>query len=224
MKAFFITGAGTDVGKTFIAAAICRMARRKGFSVTALKPVVSGFDPESNGSSDPAFLLAALGRPTTTAEIAVIAPWRFRAPLSPDMAAAREGRAVDFPALVDFCVEKAKGPEDVLLIEGVGGAMVPLTATQTVLDWMIALRLPAILVSGSYLGCLSHTLTAAAALRTAGIDIAAVVVSESEESPVPISETAATIARFLGPVPVVPMARGGDAAGEAALARALGLG
>lgn len=223
MKAFFVTGAGTDVGKTFIAAAICRVARRAGWSIAALKPVVSGFDPENDGDSDPAFLLAALGRPASPADIAAVAPWRFRAPLSPDMAAAREGRTVDFPALVEFCAGRLKGPEDVLLIEGVGGAMVPLTATHTVLDWMAALRLPAILVSGSYLGCMSHALTAAAALRTAGIDIAAVVVSESEESPVPISETAVTIARFLGPVPVVAMARGGDAAGEAALARALGL-
>lgn len=223
MKAFFVTGAGTDVGKTFIATAICRAARQAGLSVAALKPIVSGFDPEDVAESDPAFLLAALGRPATAAEIAAIAPWRFRAPLSPDMAAAREGWDIDFAKLVDFCEGRLKGPEDVLLIEGVGGAMVPLTATHTVLDWMAALRLPAILVSGSYLGCLSHTLTAASVLRSAGVAIAAVVVSESEESPVPISETVATMARFLGAAPVLAMARGGDAAGEAALARALGL-
>lgn len=223
MKAFFVTGAGTDVGKTFIAAALCRWARKAGLSVAALKPVVSGFDPENVAESDPVFLLAALGRPTTTAEIAAIAPWRFRAPLSPDMAAAREGRAIDFPALIEFCESRLKSSEDILLIEGVGGAMVPLTATHTVLDWMAALGLPAVLVSGSYLGCLSHTLTAASALRTAGIDIAAVTVSESEESPVPISETVATMTRFLGAIPVVAMTRGGDAAGEAALARVLGL-
>lgn len=224
MKAFFVTGAGTDVGKTFIAAALCRWARKAGLSVAALKPVVSGFDPEDVAESDSAFLLAALGRPATAAEIAAITPWRFLAPLSPDMAAAREGRGIDFAKLVDFCEGRLKGPEDVLLIEGIGGAMVPLTATHTVLDWMAALRLPAILVSGSYLGCLSHTLTAASALRSGGVDIAAVVVSESEESPVPISETVATMARFLGSVPVRAMARGGDAVGEAALARVLGLG
>lgn len=224
MKAFFVTGAGTDVGKTFIAAALCRWARKAGLSVAALKPVVSGFDPEDVAESDPAFLLATLGRPATATEIAAIAPWRFLAPLSPDMAAAREGRGIDFAKLVDFCEGRRKGPEDVLLIEGIGGAMVPLTATHTVLDWMAALRLPAILVSGSYLGCLSHTLTAASALRSGGVDIAAVVVSESEESPVPISETVATMTRFLGPVPVLAMARGGDAVGEAALARVLGLG
>jgi len=224
MKAFFVTGAGTDVGKTFIAAALCRWARKAGLSIAALKPVVSGFDPEDVAESDPAFLLAALGRPAKAAEIAAIAPWRFLAPLSPDMAAAREGRGIDFAKLVDFCEGRLKGPEDVLLIEGIGGAMVPLTATHTVLDWMAALRLPAILVSGSYLGCLSHTLTAASALRSGGVAIAAVVVSESEESPVPISETVATMTRFLGPVPVLAMARGGDAVGEAALARVLGLG
>ncbi len=75
--------------------------------------------------------------------------------------------------------------------------MVPLTATETVLDWITALHVPALLVTGSYLGTLSHTLTAAEALRARGIAVAAIVVSESEESPVPLEETVATLKRFL---------------------------
>jgi len=87
------------------------------------------------------------------------------------------------------------------LIEGVGGVMVPLTEQRTVRDWMAALRIPAILVTGSYLGSISHTLTAIEALRAASIPIHAIIVSESEASPVPLADTLATIRAFAGDVP-----------------------
>ena len=91
---------------------------------------------------------------------------------------------------------------DVTLIEGIGGVMAPLDAEHTVLDWIVALEAPTLLVVGSYLGTLSHSLTAAATLRARGVTIAGVVVSESAEQPVPAAETAATLARFTAPVPV----------------------
>jgi dethiobiotin synthetase len=96
----------------------------------------------------------------------------------------------------------------VTLIEGIGGVMVPLDAEHTVLDWIAALAAPALLVVGSYLGTLSQSLTAAAALRQRGITIAGVVVSESAEQPGPAAETAATLARFLGPIPLCLLPRG----------------
>ena len=89
-----------------------------------------------------------------------------------------------------------------MLVEGVGGAMVPLDAKHTVRDWIAALGLPALLTTGSYLGTISHTLTAAEALLSRGVDIAAIVVSESEISPVPPEETAAAIGRFLPDIAV----------------------
>src|SRR6202012_761398 len=110
--------------------------------------------------SDPAELLAALDCPATLIEIERIAPWRFGAPLSPDLAAQREGRVVDFNALVGFSRAAITGARGVMLIEGVGGVMVPLDDRHTVLDWMTVLRIPVLLVAGSYLGTLSHTLTA----------------------------------------------------------------
>ena len=71
--------------------------------------MVTGFDPATAATSDPGMLLAALGRPVTPAEIERIAPWRFAAPLSPDMAARRENRAIDFDALVEFCRARHRG-------------------------------------------------------------------------------------------------------------------
>jgi len=84
----------------------------------------------------------------------------------------------------------------VLLIEGVGGVMVPLDDTRTVLDWIAALRVPAILIAGSYLGTISHTLTAFDVLRRREIVVRAIVVNESEGSTVPLDDTVKSIARF----------------------------
>lgn len=193
----FVTGAGTDVGKTYIVTALLRALTARGLAAGALKPIISGFDESDVETSDTAELLAARGLAITPETIAAISPWRFIAPLSPDMAAAREARSIDLDALVTFCRNALDGPEDALLIEGVGGVMAPLDDRHTVLDWIARLRLPTLLVVGSYLGSLSHSLTAAAALNGRGVEIAAVVISESISSPVPLNETADTLARFL---------------------------
>lgn len=211
MTAVFITGTGTDIGKTFVTAALIREFRRRGRKIAALKPVASGIDPAQLAGSDPGILLAALGEAVTPAALDRIAPWRFRAPLSPDMAAARENRTVDFAALVAHS-RSAVAAVDMLLIEGVGGVMVPLDAQHTVLDWMAALQLPLVVISGSYLGAISHTLTALEALRARGLAIATLVVDETPASTVPLDETAATIARFVAGLPVIKLPRLASAA------------
>jgi len=207
MTALFITGTGTDVGKTFVAAGLIRYWRGLGLGVHALKPVVSGYDPADITASDPGAILSALGRPLDAEQVHRIAPFRFMAPLSPDMAARREGRALDYPAMLDFCQRTIASHRGLLLIEGVGGAMVPLDDQRTVLDWMVALSLPLVLVTGSHLGTISHTLTCVDVLHRRGLSIAALVVNESGNSTVPLDETAETIARFVSPVPVVTLPR-----------------
>ena len=207
MSAVFITATGTDIGKTFVTAGLIRHLRTSGRAVDALKPVMTGFDPAHPEASDAGVLLTALGRPVTAAEIARISPFRFSAPLSPDMAARRERRDIDFDTLAAFSADAAARARGTLLIEGIGGVMVPLDGDHTVLDWIAALQVPALLVVGSYLGALSHSLTAAAALRARGVTIAGVVVSESEVEPVPTAETAATLARFIAPEQVCALPR-----------------
>ena len=95
MAGVFVTGTGTDVGKTFVTAALVRHLRSAGKTVDAFKPVVSGFDPANIANSDPGVLLSALGRDVTNDELDRIAPWRFAAPLSPDLAAKAESRSID---------------------------------------------------------------------------------------------------------------------------------
>ena len=214
MSALFVTATGTDVGKTFVTAALARTLRLRGCGVEALKPVVSGFDPAQAAASDPGVLLAALGRPVTEPELARISPFRFRAPLSPDMAARHEGRVLDFDALLAFSRDAVTACEDVLLIEGVGGIMVPLDDGHTMLDWMAALRLPLLLVAGSYLGTLSHTLSAVDVLNRRALTVSAVVVSETPESRVPLADTVATVARFVAPIPVLALPRLAPGHGE----------
>ena len=144
MTAVFITATGTDIGKTFLTAGLIRHIRGAGGAVAAIKPIVSGFDPGAWQGSDPAMLLAALGRPVALEEVERISPWRFKAPLSPHMAGKREGRAIVFQDVVEFCRRSMAGNRGVLLIEGVGGIMVPFDDRRTVLDLMSMLRLPAI--------------------------------------------------------------------------------
>jgi dethiobiotin synthetase len=165
-------------------------------------------------------LLAALGRPLTPEEAARVSPWRFAAPLSPDMAAAREGRAIDFAELAKFCSAAIAARRNRLLIEGIGGIMVPLDARHTVLDLISALRMRLILVAGSYVGTLSHTLTALQVLARRNLDVAAVVVSESEASAASLDETVTTIAHFADSIDVIGIPRLTDgAASHPAFAR-----
>ncbi|HLH88563.1 MAG TPA: dethiobiotin synthase [Xanthobacteraceae bacterium] len=207
MSAFFITATGTDVGKTFVARGLIRALRARGRVVAALKPIVSGFEPAEAAGSDGGLLLAALGREPTLEAIAEISPWRFRAPLSPDMAAAREKRKLDYPRLIEFCRAAIAADHDCLLIEGIGGLMSPADSDHTMLDWMKALRLPVILVGGSYLGTISHTLTALDTLARHELAVTALVISESAGSPVRLDETRDTIARFAPKIDIITVPR-----------------
>jgi dethiobiotin synthetase len=155
-------------------------------------------------------LLRAQGLDVTSANLDAVSPWRFTAALSPDMAAAREKRGIPFDALVAWCRTMSERT-DVTLIEGIGGVMVPLDEGHTVLDWIAALGAPTLLVVGSYLGTLSHSLTAVAALRQRGVTVAGIVVSESAQQPVAAAETAATLARFVAPLPIHVLARASTA-------------
>ena len=155
-----------------------------------------------------------LGREPTLEAIAAISPWRFAAPVAPDMAAAREGRTLDYPGLIDFCRKAIPVGRDALLIEGVGGIMSPIDREHTVLDWMKALELPLVVVTGTYLGTLSHTLTALDVLSRRGLRLAALVISESVGRPERLDDTHATLARFVPDTPIIALPRMAAASAE----------
>ena len=165
-------------------------------------------DENDPAASDSGLLLAALGRSLDRENLESISPWRFAAPLSPDMAAAREQRDVPFSALVESCRDAAS--RGTTLIEGIGGVLVPLDGEHSVADWIAALDAPAVLVTGSYLGAISHTLTAYEALVSRDVETRGIIVSESDNQPVPVEETALTIERFSRDCPVVVLPRLSD--------------
>jgi dethiobiotin synthetase len=207
MSAVFITATGTDIGKTFVTAGLIRHIGASGGAIGAIKPIVSGFDPQAWQTSDSAVLLAALGRPVALVEVEAISPWRFKAPLSPDLASRLESRGIVFQEVVEFCRKSIAATRGMLLIEGVGGVMVPLDDRRTVLDLMSVLRIPVVLVAGSYVGTISHTLTALEIMARRNLDLAAVVVSESRESAASLEDTVATIARFADAIDLIALPR-----------------
>ncbi len=210
--ALFVAGAHTDVGKTHVACALIRAARARGLSADALKPVVSGFDMSDWTGSDPGRLLAALDRAPTWAALQAMSPWRFAAPLAPPMAARREGRALPLADIAKFCrAGLAASKADLVLVEGAGGLMSPLADGATGLDLMLALKIPAILVGGAYLGAISHLLTALETARARGVEIRAMVVSQSADPSAPdFGETVWTVEELAGRTPVVAAPRIGE--------------
>lgn len=190
---YVITGIGTGVGKTLVSAALCHQSP----GLRAIKPVLSGFDPAAPQAGDAGQLLAAMGEPCSEAALDAVSPWRFAAPLSPHLAAAREGRVIDPVELTAFC-QRALSQQPRLLIEGVGGLMVPLRPDWLVLDWLETLRLPVVLVGASYLGAINHTLLSLSALRAHGLRLHALIISQSEAACCAGAEdTASSIRPFL---------------------------
>lgn len=202
MTAYFIASTGTGVGKSFATCALLHAARQKQRKAQGFKPVISGWNA-ADATSDSAQIMAAQGG---NLSLETISPWRFSAPLSPHRAAALEGKTLDVDALVAWTQNIAEesrlreNGDSLTLIETVGGVMVPLTDSATTLDWMAAVNLPVVLVVGSYLGTISHTLTALAVLRARGLAVAALVLNESDGSAVTLAEAEAGLAPFIGDI------------------------
>ncbi len=205
MKRFFIAGTGTGIGKTLVTTALVWQLRQQEKRVTALKPVISGFEP-NDPESDTSLILQSLG--VDPQSLDSVSPWRFTAPLAPNLAAAREGKKLDMHEIAGFCRDHEKPETDILLVEGAGGVMSPLSDHHTMLDWIETLGWPVILVAGSYLGSISHTLTAAEALKGRSAALHTVVVSESSPSEVAIADTVDSLVKFLHmDIPVVTLPR-----------------
>lgn len=209
-QGYIVAGAGTDIGKTHISCALLRLWRSQGLRCAAFKPVLSGI--EDGVPNDATRLLEALGEAPTADAVARIAPWRFKAPLAPPAAAALENKALEFDAIVAACgVALADPRAERVLIETAGGVMSPLTLQHTMLDLIAALRQPVVFVAGSYLGAISHTLTALVALREQGAEIAAIIVSESEQTAGDLSDLPATLTRHGASAPICVVRRGEEA-------------
>jgi dethiobiotin synthetase len=210
-----ITGTGTDIGKTFVSAELTRQLRDRGHPVLATKPVSSGCQPDAQGrlwSPDGLVLTEACGfNPADWETHQRLCLERFEEPISPHMAAARAGRILSLTMLTGYCQSLEAEAEGHLLGEGVGGVMTPLTDSATFLDWATDLGWPVLLVAGTYLGTISHTLTALRCLRAAGVPLAGLALDRSAEEPVPAEELRDTLSFFEPEVPMAVVPRDGGA-------------
>ncbi len=206
MKSLFITGSGTDIGKTYILSALLREIKALR-PLTALKPLISGFDGSVN--SDTHLLLQANGLDVNEETINQISPYRFKAPLSPDQAALLESTLFNYDDLIYFCHQKLQDTSKTWLIEGVGGVMAPLSEDKTMLDWIDDMALDVLFIAGSYLGAMSHALSGVLALQSRGIEVKAMVVNQSI-SCVDLEQTANSLRSFVGTIPVVVWPRDQD--------------
>ena len=193
MQKFFITATGTDQGKTALSTALCWQLKQENKKVAALKPVISGYDGTAH--TDTAKLLQSLSLPINNQTIEEISPWRFSAPLSPDEAARREGKELSLSEIITFCQQPREA--DYMLIEGAGGVMSPLTSAATNLDLISALEIPVILVSASYLGCVSHILTALAVLKARALQCQHLALMQTSLEMQPIELTFASLSPHL---------------------------
>ncbi len=209
-KGFFVTGTGTEVGKTVVSAALAHDLRQQGMSVAVFKPAVTGLDEP--GEPDHALLRRAAGSAQSDDEIA---PYRYGPPASPHLAAAQADEEID-PERLRSSARAAAAGADALVCEGVGGLLVPLSwrlggpmrhqgANYLVRDLAVDLGLPMIIAASPGLGTINHTLLTLESARTAGLSVAAVVLTPWPEEPSAIESSNLETIESLGEVTMLTL-------------------
>ncbi|MBU6485440.1 MAG: dethiobiotin synthase [Betaproteobacteria bacterium] len=194
----FVTGTDTGVGKTFVAAALLGALGDAGLRAVGMKPVAAGIDPGCSVNAD----VAALARAgNVDAPLADRNPYAFDAPVAPHLAAHAEGRTIDIGVIVQ-AYGRLAARSDAVVVEGAGGALVPLDERRDMLDIACALGLPVLLVVGMRLGCLNHALLSALAIRARGLVLAGWVANRLSPD-LPLADANAdALARRLGLAPL----------------------
>ncbi len=179
MRGLFVTGTDTGVGKTVLAAAIVASLRSRGISVAALKPVITGLDDQAPPAwpADHELLARAAG-----CQPDAVAPVAYGPAVSPHLAAELANRPISTAALKDAVAEAARRA-DVVIVEGVGGLLVPLSPPDDVRSLARALGLPLLIAARPGLGTINHTLLTLEAARAASLTIAAVVLTPWPRTP-----------------------------------------
>ncbi len=181
MAGLFITGTGTDVGKTVVTAGLLRRLRRSGVDAAVMKPFQTGCTRDASGcwvAPDLEFSLSVSGWKPMQEERADLCVYAYGPACSPHLAARMAGES---PSLekVTAAAERLLTRHEVVLAEGAGGIMVPINEQQSMLDLMVALNWPVLLVSRGGLGTINETLLSLSALRSARLVCAGVVLCDT---------------------------------------------
>jgi dethiobiotin synthetase len=209
MTAIVITGTDTDVGKTWLGRALGHALAATGRRVVAIKPVETGCDDATALQEDGALLAAATGQTEPLAAL-----YRFPEPVAPALAAEAAGESLDLDTML-LRLETLSTDAEVVLIEGAGGLLDPMTWEWTVVDLARGLAAATLIVAPDRLGTINHTLLTLGALELAGIEVAGVVLM-TPASPDPSTGTnAGAIARLAGVERIVTLPRLADPAAAA---------
>jgi len=208
---FFVTGTDTGVGKTAVTGGLAFGLRRRGLDPGIMKPVASGATPEGKDlvAADAVFLAQMAG---VSDPPGLICPVCLELPLAPAVAAELAGMPVD-PARVEDAFRVLQARHRVMLVEGVGGLMVPLTRDFLVEDLAGRLGLPLLVVARSGLGTINHTLLTLGRARQKGLRVAGVIINGMSPEPDLAESTNARIIESLGGVKilgVIPRGEGID--------------
>jgi dethiobiotin synthetase len=195
----FVTGTGTEVGKTVVAATIARTLADEGKRVAVFKPAVTGLEEE--GETDHALLRRASGSDQNDEEIA---PYRYGPPASPHLAAELAGEEID-PERLRAAATAAGEGADAIVCEGVGGLLVPLSPGYLVRDLAADLGYPLVVVASPGLGTINHTLLTVEAARAAGLEVAAAVLTPWPQEPSEIERSNRETIAALGEVEVLTL-------------------
>jgi dethiobiotin synthetase len=199
----FVTGTDTEVGKTIVAAAIAANLAARGERVGVFKPAVTGL-AELCGELPDHEVLRIAARSSQTP--AAISPYRFKPAVSPHLAAALTGTPVDRLLLLRAAQRAAAGC-DALVAEGVGGLLVPLAPDYLVRDFAVDLGLPLVVAARATLGTINHTLMTLESARSAGLEVAAVVLTPWPEEPSEVERSNRDAIARLGSVKVETLGR-----------------
>lgn len=212
MRGCFVTATDTGVGKTVVAAAIAAQLTATGERVAVHKPVLTGIaEPEPGVAPDHELLAAVSGQSPET-----VAPLRFGPAVSPHLAARLAGVALDPAAMIAAARGAAQGV-DALVVEGIGGLLVPLADDWLVIDLAVALALPVVIVARPGLGTINHTLLTLHSARAAGLDVRAVVLTPWPARPSMLERSNRETLARLGAIEVATLAALPDlSAGELA--------
>ena len=203
MRGVFVTGTDTGVGKTVLAAAIAAALARSDKRVAAFKPVVTGCDDPPDPDWPPDHVLLASAAQITPE---AVSPHRFGPPVSPHLAAEMAGERLSFASIASAARAAAAGA-DVLVAEGVGGLLVPLTQEHSVRDLAVDLGLPLLIAARPGLGTINHSLLTLEAARSAGLDVLAVVLTPWPDEPTEMEESNRSTIAALGDVHVATLRR-----------------
>jgi dethiobiotin synthetase len=169
-KGFFVTGTDTGVGKTLVAVALIRALVERGVRTAAMKPVAAGVVESAEGprNDDALELLAASN---VSACYADVNPWLLSLPASPHLAARHDGVSIGVDKIVT-AYHRLAASSEVVVVEGAGGWLAPISSVATMADIAGKLALPVILIVGMRLGCLNHALLTREAIRSRGLHFA----------------------------------------------------